>query len=322
MDGQTPQNLNEHENNPSTSGNQNNFINDTANLQNLFADSLGHTMKIPPVWIENIELWFEHLEIQFELKRITKEETKYAHLVSIMDYTLINQVSDIIYLPKSNYMYSRLKKALVERLGMSLESRRKKLFQGLELGDKKPSTLLREIKITANGLEFDEDTIKQIWMQQLPKNIVAHITVGEHSLDNMGIVADKLFEIYSSSEVCDVKTSGSSQNNSHTLQDTINDLSNKLESLTKQFQSIVCQSNQTHNFNNRNTRPQKQFIQSNSSNYNNFHNRKFNQFSNCNNFDQNRNSNEQTICYYHCKFKDNARRCIQPCNYMSNQKNL
>ena len=72
---------------------------------------------------------------------------------------ILSQVSDVILNPPETEEYTTLKRCLLERFADSEEQRLKKLITDLDLGDKRPSHLLREMKELA-GPHVNEGMVK------------------------------------------------------------------------------------------------------------------------------------------------------------------
>ncbi|GFQ85364.1 uncharacterized protein TNCT_452191 [Trichonephila clavata] len=56
-------------------------------------------VKLPPLWKANPALWFVQLEAQFALARITADDTKFNHVISAIDFDILNCVCNIILKP-------------------------------------------------------------------------------------------------------------------------------------------------------------------------------------------------------------------------------
>ncbi|XP_050546076.1 uncharacterized protein LOC126908208 [Daktulosphaira vitifoliae] len=111
--------------------------------------------KIPTFWRTNPELWFKQIESVFYTTRITADASKFHHVVSSMESEILAQVSDIILNPPETKMYEALKTRLIERFSESEQCRLKKLLTEVELGDRKPSHFLSEMRQLANGKVTD-----------------------------------------------------------------------------------------------------------------------------------------------------------------------
>ncbi|GFT68965.1 uncharacterized protein NPIL_677541 [Nephila pilipes] len=151
------------------------------------------------------------LEAQFANSGISQDATKYNIVVAALDENVLDFVVDILSDPPENEKYNTLKKALLNRLTDTEESRLKKLLTDLELGDKRPSDLLREMKSLA-GNSISDEVIKSLWLQRLPQQTQAILTISNDTIDKIAEMADKIIAVYSSSEICQVTKVGSLPN--------------------------------------------------------------------------------------------------------------
>ncbi|GFY40222.1 transposon Tf2-6 polyprotein [Trichonephila inaurata madagascariensis] len=69
----------------------------------------------------------------------------------------------------------------------------------MELGDRHPSDLLRQMKSLA-GSSISDELIKSLWLQRLPQQTQAILSISKDSLNNIAEMADKIIAVYSSSE--------------------------------------------------------------------------------------------------------------------------
>ncbi|GFY53803.1 uncharacterized protein K02A2.6 [Trichonephila inaurata madagascariensis] len=69
----------------------------------------------------------------------------------------------------------------------------------MELGDRRPSDLLRQMKSLA-GSSISDELIKSLWLQRLPQQTQAILSISKDSLNNIAEMAAKIMAVYSSSE--------------------------------------------------------------------------------------------------------------------------
>ncbi|GFT30200.1 putative gag-pol protein [Nephila pilipes] len=128
-----------------------------------------------------------------------------------------------------------MKKALLNRLTDTEESRLKKLLTDLELGDKRHSDLLRQMKSLA-GNSISDEIIKSLWLQRLPQQTQAILTISNDTLDKIAEMADKIIAVYSSSEICQVTKVGSLPNSASSFdRNKLDVLQADIAALTKKF---------------------------------------------------------------------------------------
>ena len=56
-------------------------------------------VKLPPIWPKNMKIWFRRIEAQFSTANISKEITKFNHLVASLDCDVAELVSDFLSKP-------------------------------------------------------------------------------------------------------------------------------------------------------------------------------------------------------------------------------
>lgn len=253
-------------------------------------------VKLPPVWKNNISVWFVQAEANFEVAQITNDTTKYNYILSSIDTETLNAVTDIILNPPANEKYKTLKERLIQEFSDTQSQQIRKLLSELTLGDKKPSVLLRQMKELATNSVTDE-FLKAIWLERLPSQTQAILSVSTASLSELATLADKINEIKSENQIYAVSnpenSTQASQNEISKLQNQIDQLSIQISELTK---SVSRRSNSRGRYHNRSRSYSR--------------NRSY------------QNTTQQSqYCYFHSKFGKNAKKCYKPCSYEENQKN-
>lgn len=259
--------------------------NNTSNIQTPNVNHVG--VKIPPFWTPDPVLWFTQLEAQFELAHISTETTKYNHLLSALDGNTLTIIADLIKrdLPAT---YIELKQALISRCTDTEEQRIRKLLTGLELGDQKPSVLLRKIKAMASSNTADK-IIKELWVQQLPvatQSILQVMTTA--TIDELATAADRIGDVsHPSPSVAPIQT---------TPVESDSTLQVEIAALRQQVRDLTSQRFSRFDSHRRSTSPR--------------YRQRF----------TSRVTKTTQLCWYHYTFGDNARTCKPPCSY-GNAKN-
>lgn len=150
-------------------------------------------LRIPRFWKENPAVWFAQLEAQFENFNIVTERSKYFAVLPELDPELLTHVSDIV-LERPDDAYTQMKQRLIDHFSISEEKRVKRLLNEMLIGDKKPSSLLREMRNLANGGVKDE-FLRTMWLQRLPSQTQAILATSTETLDNLAAMADKIGDI-------------------------------------------------------------------------------------------------------------------------------
>lgn len=194
-------------------------------------------IKLPPFWSEKPALWFAQIEAQFDLCSITADVTKFNYVVAQLDSRLAAEVEDVIINPPASNRYERIKSELIRRVSISQEQRIRQLLSEEELGDRKPSKFLRHLRSLAGNTLTDENILRQLWLQRLPVNIQAILSVQvDVTLDKVADLADKIIELQSTTGAhAPVHTITTST-------DQLVDLTTRLDELTHQVAALSRES--------------------------------------------------------------------------------
>ncbi|GFY11597.1 WD repeat and FYVE domain-containing protein 3 [Trichonephila clavipes] len=180
------------------------------NSEDSFTFNLGNTnTKIhkvtvkPPAFSRNKpKLLFLQLEAQFSNSSILNDTTKYNIIVAALDENVLDFVVDILSNPPHDDKYETLN-ALLNRLTDTGESRLKKLLTDMELGDRRPPNLLRQMKSLA-GSSISDELINSLWLPRHPQQTQVILSISKDSINNVAEMADKIIVVYSSSEELDL----------------------------------------------------------------------------------------------------------------------
>lgn len=138
-------------------------------------------IKLPPFWVEKPEIWFYQVEAQFTVERVRSDIAKFNHLVANLEPKIIENIWDIIEGEETN-KYAAAKSRLLNIFKESDEKQIRILLTGLELGDLKPSQLLRKMKSLA-GKDVSDKILKTLWLDKLPNSIKNVIIVSNETLE-------------------------------------------------------------------------------------------------------------------------------------------
>ncbi|XP_063912271.1 uncharacterized protein LOC135129121 [Zophobas morio] len=184
----------------------------------------------------------------------------------------------------------------------SQEKQLRKLINEMELGDRQPSQLFREMKALA-GQQMNSEVIKTLWLQRLPPHVQLVLSASEGvPLEKMAEIADKLAEIHRSNAMASsINAIGATSDT--TRQNTIvptqeTNLITVIADLQKQMAALSVAVN--HLTNTRGRSPQAR--QNDSRNRSRTHSRQ--------------RTDQNGVCYYHAKFGVNARKCFKPCTFV------
>lgn len=152
-------------------------------------------IKLPTFFKANPNLWFMQVEAQFHISKIKNDASKYYMVVAALDTEVLHQVSDVLNDLPPQRMYETLKNKIIQRFSESENQQIRKLLTDLELGDRKPSQLLREMRNLAAD-KISDKILGTLWLQRLPQQIQMVVSTSSGmELNQMAEVADRLVEI-------------------------------------------------------------------------------------------------------------------------------
>lgn len=248
------------------------------------------SVKFTPLWRSDPEIWFNQIEAQFINLGITKDATKYYHIIGTVESDVLSKVSDIVKNPPTENKYKALKERLIRQFADSENLKLKKVLAGVQFGDKRPSEVLLEMRNLA-GHQLNDDVLKSLWMDGLPSQAQAILAVSEDNLDKLSIMADKIVETVShtkSSSIMETSSSNNIETRLELLEKQITSLNNNIAALSIGHNSRSRSRSNSHNKNRSISRP------------------RFNK--------------EGKFCWYHFTFGQNAKKCSQPCSFNNNNK--
>lgn len=147
-------------------------------------------IRLAPFWETQPAAWFAQAEVAMQN---LSEEDKFAVVVRHLGESQAAEVSDLITSPPPAAPFTALKQKLLERLAGSADHRLRQLM-AQDLGDQRPSALLRQMRTLA-GASVGDALLRQLWQQRLPA-VTRAVLVGraELALDALAELADSVTE--------------------------------------------------------------------------------------------------------------------------------
>ena len=179
-------------------------------------------VKIPVFIPTDPALWFTMVESTFQLavpKPITDSKTKYNYCVAHLPPEIAMIVRDVIITPDIADPFQNLKQEIIHRCGETKSQEIRRLLAGEQLGDRKPSELLRVMQRRAEHHNISDNLLLELFLQQLPSN-AQFILASVQDLTPMKAaeIADKVLDI-TPPQVSAVCTTNSSNADSELLKE-------------------------------------------------------------------------------------------------------
>lgn len=261
--------------------------------------------RIPTFWRDKPRLWFAQFEAILLGQKLSDEQ-KYSLVVRNLEKTDVEQISDIIMSPPSSKRYDEVKKRLLSVYEESETKQLQKLLNEMELGDQKPSQLLRRMKDLARD-KIPDPTLQMLWCGHLPSSTRAVLSVSnETDINILAAMADKMQEQNKEvNSICECHSSTSKQ-------DSYQDLRNMIEDLTNEINELKIRQSRSWN---RTPPPRRQDqYRSRSRTLSRSRQHKSN-----GEHESSSSSTRTGLCYFHARFGGTAWKCRQPCNYRSTE---
>ncbi|KAI5652170.1 hypothetical protein NE865_00508 [Phthorimaea operculella] len=259
--------------------------------------------RIPEFWTDQPDLWFVQFEATVAPQKAS-DESKYQLCIAKLGKQVVMQVADLLKNPPEEKKYDTLKTRLLGTYEESESRRIQKLIGEMQLGDQKPSQLLRQMQALA-GDRINSQTLLVMWQNHLPaavRSVLAATAIED--AEKLSAVADKIQETSRPLEVAEV--SGGRSPVDSTLAETVAQLSLEVAELRRsrqpgRFKQIQKGSKKFRRGNSASSRFRAQSTSRRRSSST---------------------SREPGLCYFHDRFRARAYKCRAPCTWSTrNQGN-
>ena len=129
-------------------------------------------VKLPAFWPQKPRSWFIPVEAQFRRAGITQEQTKFDHVLAVLDPETCDRISDVAENPGET-PYTTLKERLLSSFSLSPWQSMWQLFDLPEMTeDQRPSIYLATMKALLPPEEnADSFTFKALFVKKLPEEL-------------------------------------------------------------------------------------------------------------------------------------------------------
>ena len=132
------------------------------------AISVANPLKIANFWEDDPHTWFLRLEMQFLTRKITADETKFAHVIQTLDRRQTKEIKSILKNPPKGTSYPEVKAALIQAFDKTQLQKDTELLSMFTLGDRDPRSFIRELR----ALNEDPETLlRAIVINALPLDV-------------------------------------------------------------------------------------------------------------------------------------------------------
>ena len=242
------------------------------------------SIKLPPFWPSDPEVWFAQVEAHFTTRRITSQKTRFDYVIASLSPEVATEIRDLILKPPVATPYEVLKEQLIKRTAASEQRRLQQLFNAEELGDRKPSQLLRRMQqlLGDRAGATDSTFLRELFLQRLPSNVrmVLASTSATTSLEALAELADKIAEVAAPTIAATTTPPASPQ-----LLAEIQQLRTEVKQLQNSVHTLSRQSRGRSTSRNRQPSPAP------------------------------RPTDDSSMCWYHQKYGEAAKKCRSPCSY-------
>lgn len=243
----------------------------------------GVSVKLPSFWPGDVELWFSLCEAEFDACGVKRQETMFGHIARTLPPEIAQEVRDLIVTRPATSQYDTLKAAVIKRTSVSEQRRLRQLLSEEELGDRKPSQLLRQMRQLLGTRTFDESLLRQLFLQRLPTHAQSILAASRPTLalEDVAELADQILDVQPASHpIAAISTpQRSTQDRLDRLEATVKRLEDRLSSL-----SLTRGSRDRSHSRSRDRSP----------------------------------DTPGDVCWYHRKFGAKASKCNSPCSFSGN----
>ena len=178
---------------------------------------------------------------------------------------------------------------------MSKERQLLKLMTGLELGDKRPTQLLREMRTLA-GSKLTDEVLSTLWMRTMPTNVRCVLSASKNiALNDLAQIADRIIDNSNAQYYVSSFDKELAPNSNHAAPLPENLAESRIDAVEKELAHVTSTIRSLSGKLDKLLKSQGRFRSQ----------------SRC----RGRESNTSTsdTCYYHQKYGSKARKCTAPC---------
>ena len=201
------------------------------------ADISAISLKIPPFWPSDPEVWFAQVEATFTTRGISVQKTKFNHVIASLSPEVAVEIRDLILKPPTDHPFDVLRRELIQRTAKSEQHKLQQLFTAEQLGDRKPTQLLRRMEQLMGGHATSTDSafLRELFLQRLPSQLRMVLASADDSvsLAQLAQLADKILKVAVPSSVASVETPSSLASDVEQLHAQVSELQETIKNLRR-----------------------------------------------------------------------------------------
>lgn len=249
-----------------------------------------NTMRLnpPEMCTEDLQSYFWALEHWFAATGITEnmDARRYHMVLAQLPARSLPDLRPLLDAVPNANRYEFAKRTIIAHFEESQRSRLHRLLSGMELGDRKPSQLLAEMRRTANGAMTDS-MLLDLWIGRLPPHIQSAAIAAPADATQKASVADAVMDSYAL-----YHRTGPYQSIGEVTSSAVELLTRQVAELSKRIEGIAVQQHRAEH-----PRQRKRS-----------HSRPSNR------------PQAGGLCYYHQRFGSAAKKCQDPCTFEAQQQ--
>lgn len=269
-------------------------------------------LRIPPLWRDKMRGWFAHFEAIMASQK-KGDLAMYELVLGVLERQDVDEIYDLLLRPPTTHKYQAIKARLLEVYEDSEQRNVQRVIAGMEIGDLKPSQLLRRMQNLA-GDHLSEITLRGMWLNQLPANISSILAISEKSsLAEVALMADKMMDQHSQREISAVNQHRQQLPEAFAIDHRSQPSTSKYQELEDRIDKLAAAVSQLlahnrrgrsphHNWE-RGRRPGRAMFTSRSQSRGRLSHRSASPAN-------------SSYCYFHRKFGNEARKCAEPCTFI------
>jgi len=176
------------------SGETNSSSTEVSKETSVVSEPMGHiAVKHLPFYHKSPDVWFMQMESQFELANVKNSRTKYHHILAALPVDIACTLSIT-----NSGDYDSLKQKVLNSLKENKHSLIEKALSAVELGDRRPTQIVSEIKrrFEEIGLPVDDNIVKSRLLSAVPCHIKSALVGHDNaSLDQYAAIADSMLAV-------------------------------------------------------------------------------------------------------------------------------